>query len=156
MRTGEKMKLNYRWILVILFIFGLPLTACGQAASANSNPSKPLTIEHLDSDSEPTREILTVDAVSRLDIQISPVRSVTLNGKIQIVIPYASILYDTHGSTWVYVNTAPQTYVRHLVIIEDIEGDDAILSSDDLPQGAQVVTQGAEELFGAEFEFEEE
>ncbi|HSB67357.1 MAG TPA: hypothetical protein VLD65_12325 [Anaerolineales bacterium] len=150
------MKLNYRWVFVILCIFCLPLAACGQAVSVDSNPPKPLTIEHLDSNSEPTREILTMDAVKRLDLQVAPVQSVTVNGKMQTVIPYASILYDTQGSTWVYVNTAPQTYVRHLVIVEDINGDEAILSNDELSQGTQVVTQGAEELFGAEFEFEEE
>jgi hypothetical protein len=149
------MKFIYRWTFVILCLVCIPLTACGQASVEAQTP-KPLTIERMESSSEPTRETLTVDAEKRIGIQTALARSATVDGRDLTVIPYASILYDTQGSTWVYVNTAPQTYVRHLTIVEEIDGDDVILLSNDLPQGAQVVTQGAEELFGAEFEFEEE
>ena len=150
------MKLNYRWLIVILCMVCLPLTACGQANPVASSDTKTIEIERLESETEPTREILTPEAVQRLDIQTAPVRQVEVKGIMRAVVPYGSILYDNRGTTWTYTNPEPQTYVRHMVTVDDIDGEDAILSSNDLPQGMHVVIRGAEELFGAEFEFQEE
>ena len=43
------------------------------------------------------------------------------------VIPYSAVVYDTDGSTWTYVNTAPRTYVREPITIAAIQGDVAVL-----------------------------
>jgi len=77
------------------------------------------------------------------------------SGSQQKVIPYSAILYDTQGATWVYMSADPLTYVRTPVVVEYIDGDMAILS-DGPPAGTAVVTVGGQELYGAEFEFEEE
>ena len=68
-----------------------------------------------------------------------------------LVVPYASILYDMYGSAWVYENTATQVYVRRRVKVDHVLGEFAVLTRG--PEvGAQVVTAGAAELFGTEFE----
>lgn len=66
-------------------------------------------------------------------------------------VPYAAVLYDAKGNTWVYTTPSPLVFVRHSIKIEYILGDTAILSEGP-PSGTAVVTLGAAELFGAEFE----
>lgn len=67
-----------------------------------------------------------------------------------LIVPYSSILYDMHGSTWVYQNTEPQVYVRRLVQLRYVLDELAVLSRGPAP-GAKVVSAGAAELFGTEF-----
>lgn len=70
-------------------------------------------------------------------------------GESQIV-PAAAILYDVHGSTWVYENIGPQAFTRRRVEVRRIIGAEAILGRGPKP-GAKIVTAGAMELFGTEF-----
>jgi hypothetical protein len=65
------------------------------------------------------------------------------------IVPYAAVLYDAPGNTWVYTTPNPLTFVRHVIHIDYIEGDLAVLS-DGPPSGTEVVIVGAAELFGAE------
>lgn len=65
------------------------------------------------------------------------------------VVPYAAVLYGVHGETWVYGNPEPLVYVRQPIMVDYIEGDVAFLSEGP-PVGTEVVTVGAEELFGTE------
>jgi hypothetical protein len=104
---------------------------------------------------EPTQIKLTEEAAKRLDIQTVEVASETAKGKSENVIPYAAVLYDTEGKTWTYTNPEPLVFMRHLVVVDRIDGDKVVLS-DSPPVGTKVVIVGASELYGSEFEFEEE
>jgi hypothetical protein len=149
------MKTPYRRMLMTLLLACLLLSACGQApADTASDENHPITVEAL-TGAEPTRETLTEDAVKRLDLQTAQARDADVNGVKRAVIPYASIIYDTTGGTWVYLNPEPLTFVRHSITVDDIKGDQAFLA-DALPAGSAVVTVGVAELYGAETEFEEE
>ena len=64
--------------------------------------------------------------------------------------PASSILYDLHGGAWLYLNTAPHTFVRRRVEIAEMQGPIAILRVGP-PAGTRVVTVGGAELFGTEF-----
>ncbi|NIM92580.1 MAG: hypothetical protein GTO18_02545 [Anaerolineales bacterium] len=72
------------------------------------------------------------------------------SGMQRLVIPYAAVLYDLHGDTWVYIQTEPLTFIRSPIVVDYIDEDIAILL-DGPPVGTQVVTNGATELFGTEF-----
>jgi len=148
------MKHNYLWMVVILSIASLQLTACGQTPATTAGEDKPALVEHLEG-AEPTRVTLTEDAAKRLDLQTAAVRDMMVNGTQRTVIPYGAIIYDTEGNTWIYANPEPFIFVRHPITVDHIEGDEAILS-DALPSGSRVVTAGAAELYGSELEFEEE
>ena len=147
------MKRLHRWMVVV------PLAACLQPLGCRqtreeAKETKSAEVEHLEG-AEPARVKLTQDAVRRLDIRTDTVRDTELKGKQRRVIPYAAILYDTHGDTWTYTNPEPLTYVRHAISVDHIVGDLAFLS-DGPPSGTAVVTVGAAELYGSEIEFEEE
>lgn len=149
------MKKHYCWMVVVLIFACLLVSACGQApADTAAEAPPPITVEQLDGQ-EPTREIVTEEAAKRLDIQTAAVGDAEVNGVKRTVIPYAAIIYDTDGATWVYLKTETLTFVRHPVTVDDIKGDQAFLS-DALPTGSAVVTVGVAELYGAESEFEEE
>jgi hypothetical protein len=149
------MRIN-RWIVVLLITAGMLLSACGEkpAETAATGEEGPVKVEHLDG-AEPTRLTLTADAAERLDIQTATVSDAGAKGAQQIVIPYAAILYDTQGDTWVYTNPTPLTFVRTPITVDHIEGGQAFLSAGPAT-GSAVVTVGAEELYGSETEFEEE
>ncbi|WP_254053635.1 hypothetical protein [Singulisphaera sp. GP187] len=67
-----------------------------------------------------------------------------------LVIPLAALLRDIHGNTWVYENSAPHAYARRRVSVDRVVNSMVALTSGPKP-GAQVVTDGAAELFGTEF-----
>jgi hypothetical protein len=94
---------------------------------------------------------LTERAVQRLGIVTQPVRQAATAGQpAREVIPYSAVVYDTDGSTWTYVNTATDVYQRKPITVNQIDGEVALLSAGP-PAGTQVVTVGAAELLGTEY-----
>ncbi len=140
-----------RSLMVPLVAAGLVLAACHQN-SAPTAKIKPATVEHVEGQ-EVSRITLTQRAAERLDIKTVTVLTpqLTRSGARRPVVPYAAVLYDAKGVTWVYTSPANLVYVRHRITVDYIEGDQAVLT-DGPPVGTQVVTQGGQELFGAEFE----
>jgi hypothetical protein len=143
------MKLNFKILLLMVIFLALPLSACAPAA-APEEETKPVTLEPV-TGTDLNRITLTEEAAKRLDVQTAEVHEA--DGKMAV--PYASILYEANGNTWVYVNVAPLVFVRQAIVIDSINGDEAILSKGP-DSGSTVVTVGAAELYGSESEFEEE
>jgi hypothetical protein len=141
------------------------LAGCGAAVSADAPP--PAIVTPIGG-SQVQRLQLTPRAIQRLGIATAPVRAVATSAgtahrsagtahnsagtaRAREVIPYSAVVYDTDGSSWAYVNTAPRTYVREPIAIVSIQGSVALLSSGP-PVGAGVVTVGAAELLGTEYD----
>ncbi len=164
------------WIVVVPIVAGLQLSAC-QRASSGSAHAAPAHVEKIEGTSL-SKVTLTARAAERLGIQTGSVHEfVTQAGAVagrdgggpvlqgdpgtrgvrsaapgsRTVVPYAAVLYDSHGDTWVYTNPEPLVFIRHKVKIEYIEGDRAVLSEGPAV-GMKVVTIGAAELLGTEFE----
>ena len=147
------MKLNFRWLILIVIVLSLPLSACAPQ-SVGEEESRPVHLVPI-TGTDLNRITLTEKAAERLGLQTSTVLDQQINGAKRLVVPYAALLYDASGSAWVYVNVEPLVFVRQSIIVDFIKGDEAVLSEG--PQaGAVVVTLGATELFGSESEFEEE
>ena len=147
------MKREYRWMVV------LPVAACLQLAGCKHTPEdteepKAVHVEHLDGP-EPARITLAAEAAKRLQMQTDVVRETEIDGARRLVMPYAAILYDTQGATWVFTSPQPLTYMRHSITVDHIVGDVVVLTEGP-PAGTAVVTVGAAELYGSEIEFEEE
>jgi hypothetical protein len=187
------MQPSNRWILVVLSIASLQLSACTEKSDM-SIKSAPAQVERIEG-TDLKRVLLTEKAAERLGIKTAPVHEMPVAqlrrpraepvaplgadagvaakpvaplgadagvvqkvphsggntaepGVVQVV-PYAAVLYDARGNTWVYTNPTPLTFVRHAIHIDYIEGDLAVLS-DGPPSGTEVVTVGPAELFGAE------
>jgi hypothetical protein len=132
-------------MVVAPIIAGLSLAACHTSAT-KAVKVKPAVVEKIEG-SKLARVRLTTKAAERLDIKTAFVREV----QQRKVVPYAAVLYDAYGATWVYTSPEPLVFIRHRIAVERIEGDVALLS-DGPPAGTAVVTVGGAELFGTEFE----
>ena len=66
------------------------------------------------------------------------------------LVPYAAVIYDVNGGTWVYTKEPNAlSFVRQSITVDYIEGDEAFLTEGP-PVGTEVVTVGGAELYGAE------
>ena len=124
------------------------LAGCAAATPAETPPAliKPVA------GSQIPQLQLTERAVQRLGIVTQPVRPMTTTAgqPTHEVIPYSAVVYDHDGSTWTYVNTAARTYEREPITVTDIDGQVALLSAGPAV-GTPVVTVGAAELLGTEY-----
>jgi hypothetical protein len=131
---------------------GCVLAGCGGAGSPADPP--PATVNAISG--SPVKEVLlTAGAEQRLGIATQPVRAAAAapsgrHGSYK-VIPYSAVVYDNDGSTWTYVNTTGRTFVRQRIVINAIQGSDAVLDRGPAV-GAAVVTVGAPELLGTEYD----
>lgn len=71
------------------------------------------------------------------------------SGTSRLIVPYAAVIYDVNGATWVYTNPKPLVFIRQSISIDYIEGDLAFLTAGS-SAGTKVVTVGGAELYGAE------
>ena len=129
-----------RRALAVLFVASLGLSGCG-----NSSEAAPAgAVEGVTGN--PLEVTVSAKAAERLGIQTTEVKR-TLAGRTSV--PYAAVLYDAHGDTWVYATSKQDVFVRTQVRVDRIDGDVALLL-DGPPSGTSVVTVGLAELFGAE------
>jgi hypothetical protein len=75
--------------------------------------------------------------------------TLTGSGIERKVVPFAALLYGTHGETWVYTNPEPLVFVRAPVTVDYIDDEVAFLSEGP-DVGTEVVTVGGSLLYGAE------
>jgi hypothetical protein len=133
------MKHTSRLILVLFVFAGLLLSACGPSA-ATTEKVAPSALEPIEG-SDLQRVILTEKAAERIGLE-----TVTASG---MEVPYAAVIYDIEGNTWIYTMPEPLTFVREQIVIDSIEGDTAILA-ESLPSEFNVVTVGVAEIYGTE------
>jgi len=154
-RKGEaKMtKPHTRWTLGLLVAAALSLTltpvalAAGGKSLGKASGVVPATLEDVPG-SDLRRVTFTQRAMERTDVRTKKVRR---DASGRLVVPYSSIIYDPQGSVWVYTSPKERTFLRHKVVVADIQGDDVYLTEGP-PVGTAVASQGAAEIYGAEFE----
>ena len=158
------MQNSKRLMIAALIIASLQLAACAQKSDTSSKISPAKAAERLGIKTAPAGEVPVArqqrvgeagtvvpasttgaPAMSGQRVENGPALPLTSRQ----VVPYAAVLYDAKGDTWVYTNPNPLTFVRHPIHIDYIEGDLAVLS-DGPAAGTAVVLVGAAELFGAE------
>jgi hypothetical protein len=107
----------------------------------------PVTLQPIKGSDDLQRVTFTAEGARRVGLQTAPVR----RSGTQEVVPYAAIIYDAEGKTFVYRTTARLTFVRQGVDVERIDAAKAFLTRGPAP-GTRVVTVGAAEVYGAEVE----
>ena len=155
------MKNNTHCFYIMIFISAMFISGCSNQ-SGSAQKIEPAHVEHMDG-SALSRLTLTAKAIERLDIQTTQViemssarlsglnvSAATMRGARKVV-PYSAIIYDAHGQTWVYTSPSNGKFMRQAITVAHIEDDMAILT-DGPALGTDVVTVGAAELFGTEYE----
>ena len=138
-----------RYAMVALIGTLLLLSACKRENVAEKY--HPATIEETDQEGI-MRVTLDARAAERIGLETTPVAEERVGGTMRKVIPYGAIMYDTKGDTWTYTNPAPLVFIRHKVLVDDVQGDRVILKEGP-PSGTVVVTVGAAMLMGAEHKY---
>jgi len=133
-------------VVMILALFSLWACEKNHNDHESEHPSKLVEIEG----SDLTMIILTQKAIERIGLQTAMVTEMH-HSPVRLIVPYSSILYDAQGQVWVYTSPKPFTFVRHKVEVDFIEGDFVYLLEGP-PVGTKIVTVGATEVYGAEFE----
>ena len=137
-----------RLTVVMLAAFTACLAApCASALAAETAVKKilPARVEATN-DAKIMKVTLTPKAAERLGVVIDEVRADPSGRRI---VPYASVLYDLTGKTWVYISADPLTFVRGAVVIDTIKGDNVYLT-DGPPAGTKVLAAGVPQVFGSE------
>jgi hypothetical protein len=137
--------------VVLLVIAAMAMSACGSSPSDESDGAEAATVKPLKG-TDLSSVTLTKQAAERLGIRTATVRQ---HGARRKVIPYGAILYNADGSTFIYTSPKPLVYVRAPISVERIDGPEAILSAGP-PVDTNVVTVGSQELYGSEYEVEED
>jgi hypothetical protein len=143
-----------RWIVGVLIVAGLVavlLSVRSDTSNEEAGGSEPATVEAIKG-TDLSRVTLSAQAARRLGIKTAPV---TRERGRRTVIPYDAVLYGADGKTFTYTSPKPLVFVRAAISVDDIKGDRALLSAGP-PTGMAVVTVGSQELFGTEYEVEED
>jgi hypothetical protein len=133
--------------VVLLGALGVGLMGCNDTSSSESGQNRNVKLHATKaSNGQRVQQVsLTPTAANKLGLRTTPVQD--QGGTL--VVPYGSLVYDNDGNTWVYVTPKPRTFLRAPVTVASINGDNVVLSAGP-KAGAEVVTVGAAELFGAE------
>jgi CRISPR/Cas system CSM-associated protein Csm3 (group 7 of RAMP superfamily) len=136
---------------LVLIAAGVSLSACSEAPSSSYSSEtashyEPAKLEPIKG-TEVKRVIFSAEGAKRVGLQTAAIRQ---NGQRKII-PYAAIIYDSKGNTYTYTSPERLTFVRQEVEIDRVDGDRVVLS-DGPPAGTEVVTVGAAEVYGTEFE----
>ena len=121
----------------------LPIAGCTEVETETATGYEPSTLEPVKGNDDLQRVTFTAEGARRVDLQTAPVR--------RNVVPYAALIYDPEGKTYVYTSPKPLEYLREEVKVDRIEGD-RVLVSRGPPAGTEVVTVGAAEVYGTELE----
>jgi hypothetical protein len=132
---------------LVLAIAALPLAGCTEVETETATGYEPSTLEPVKGNDDLQRVTFTAEGAKRVDLQTAAVR----RSGAQKVVPYAALIYDPEGKTYVYTSPKPLEYLRAEVKVDRIEGD-RVLVSRGPPAGTRVVTVGAAEVYGTELE----
>jgi hypothetical protein len=125
---------------------GLSVSACTEVESAAVEGYEPAHLKEVKGSDIPRVEF-TKEGAERADVKTAPI----VRRGARDVVPYAALIYDPEGRTWVYTATGALTFQRTEVVVDRIK-DDRVVLTDGPPAGTDVVTVGAAEVYGAELE----
>jgi hypothetical protein len=124
----------------------LGLSACTEVEDATVDGYEPAKLVEVEG-SDFKHVTFTQEGADRTGLRI---RKVTRRAG-HVAVPYASVIYDGEGTSYVYVSPKPLTYRRAEVEIARVSGPRALLTAGPEP-GTDVVTVGATEVYGTELE----
>jgi hypothetical protein len=130
---------------LLVSLAALPLAACAEVESAAVDGYQPSHIEEVEG-SDVQRVTFTKEGARRTALETALVRT---RGAHQVV-PYAALIYDGEGATWVYREEKELTFMRAPVEVDRIANGGRVLLTEGPPAGSRVVTVGAAEVYGAE------
>lgn len=157
----EVITLNEVWVRVPIYVGDqdrLEPDAPAEIGGLNAQPGKP-TAPAQPVSAPPTANVAaaTIDLyylVENKAAKFTPGQRVGVSIPLRddaesLTVPWGAIVYDLDGGAWVYEQKEPGVYRRQRVQVRYVTSGTAVLASGPAA-GVNIVTEGAEELFGAE------
>jgi hypothetical protein len=129
-----------------LGLAGMALSACREVAEESTAGYEPSKLESIKG-ADVKQVTFTAEGANRAGLRTVAVRGAG-NHK---VVPYAALIYDADGKTYVYTSSKRLSYLREEVKVDRIDGDHVLLSAGP-PVGTRIVTVGVFEAYGTELE----
>jgi hypothetical protein len=130
----------------VLIAAGVSLSACGEESGETESGYESAELETIKG-TDVKRVKFSAEGAKRVGLQTAEIRA---DGQRK-VIPYAAVIYDPEGNTFTYTSPERLNFVRQEIEIDRVDGDRVMLSGGP-PAGTEVVTVGAAEVYGTEFE----
>ena len=130
-----------------LAVAALTLSACAEVESPTAEGYQPSKLEDVKGQEDVKLVRFTAEGAKRTGLQTEAVDR--RDGRQ--VVPYAALLYDAEGHTFVYTSPRPLTFLRRAVTVDEIDSGRVYLSKGPR-SGTEVVTVGAAEVYGTELE----
>jgi cobalt-zinc-cadmium efflux system membrane fusion protein len=158
----EVMDYDPIWVKVPIYGGEIPSIAENEPARVSglgeTDAAKALVAEPVQAPPTADPQAATVDlyySLANADRRLRPGQRLTVGLALRdkeesLVVAYSAVEYDPSSGAWVYVVTAPHTFVRRRVQIAFVADDLAVIDNGPA-EGEQVVTVGAAELWGTEF-----
>ena len=127
-------------VRVVLALGAAALAGCTEVESESETGYEPSKLRktHVEFTPEGAKRTgLRTEAVERTGRRVS--------------VPYAALLYDPEGKTYVYTSPKELHYVKAEVRVARVESGRVVLARGP-PPGSRVVTTGAAEVYGTELE----
>ena len=136
---------------LVLIAAGVSLSACSEATSEYEEPEtaghyEPAKLEPIKG-TDVKRVKFSAEGAKRVGLQTAQVRG---DGQRKVM-PYAAIIYAPEGNPFTYTSPEPLVFVREKVKVDFVDGDRVVLSEGP-SVGSEIVTVGAAEVYGTEFE----
>jgi hypothetical protein len=129
---------------LVLMAAALALAGCTEVETESATGYEPSKLEAVKGGQLVT---FTAEGARRIGLRTEPV--VRRGG--QTAVPYAALLYDPQGRTYVYTSPQRLRYLRERVTVDRIVANRVVLRAGP-PAGTRVVTTGAAEVYGTELE----
>jgi hypothetical protein len=134
--------------VVVVVTASVPLSACKEVAEESSSDGyTPAKLEAVKGNDDVQLVTFTAEGARRVGLQMAPVR----RSGTRPVVPYAALIYDAEGKTFVYRRTRGLSFLREQVSVTRIDPPQVFLSRGPAP-GTSVVTVGAAEVYGTELD----
>jgi hypothetical protein len=134
-------------LLCAAVVLAAGLSGCTEVETEPSTGYEPSKLSAVAGNGELQRVTFTAEGARRTGLETDRVRRRGPNA----VVPYAALIYDAEGKTYVYTSPRHRSYLREEVDVARVDGDRVLLSTGP-PAGTTVVTVGAAEVYGAELE----
>jgi hypothetical protein len=136
---------------VAVAALAIAMSSCGSQDDAVGPDAEAATVTPIKG-SDASKVTLSAEAAERLGIRTARIVAGPAGRE---VIPYDAVVYDAGGATFTYTSPGRLQFVRRPIDVVRITGGRAILSSGP-PVGTAVVIVGSQELYGSEYEVEED
>ena len=140
MRPSRKHSGRFSSVRLALALGAAALTGCAEVESESETGYEPSKLRK-------THVAFTPEGARRIGLRTEAVER---NGR-RVSVPYAALLYDPEGKTYVYTSPEELRYVKAEVRVARVAGGRVVLLRGP-PAGTRVVTTGAAEVYGTELE----